>query len=50
MLKRKHKKKKKTRNLWKPATAAMQGPHNVLEIGNCTVIHCGAGGVSLVDL
>ena len=32
-----------------PATAAMHGPHNVFDIGHCTVIHCDAGGVSLVD-
>ena len=27
----------------------MHGPHNVFDIGHCTVIHCDAGGVSLVD-
>ena len=32
-----------------PAIAAMHGPHSVFEIGHCTVIHCDAGGVSLVD-
>ena len=33
----------------KPAFAAMHGPHSALDIGHCTVIHCNAGGVSLVD-
>ena len=33
----------------KPAAAAMDGPHSVFDIGNCTVIHCDARGVSLVD-
>ena len=33
----------------KPAFAAMHGPHSVFDIGKCTFIHCGAGGVSLVD-
>ena len=32
-----------------PAIAAMHGPHSALYIGHCTVIHCDAGGVSLVD-
>ena len=32
-----------------PALAAMHGPHSVSDIGDCTVIHCDAGGVSLVD-
>ena len=32
-----------------PAIAAMYGPHSVFDIGHCTVIHCYAGGVSLVD-
>ena len=27
----------------------MHGPHSVFDIGHCTVIHCDAGGVSLVD-
>ena len=33
----------------KPAIAAMHGPHNVFDIDHYTVIHCDAGGVSLVD-
>ena len=33
----------------KPAIAAMHGQHSVFNIGHCTVIHCDAGGVSLVD-
>ena len=41
------------RDLWKiipkPAIAAMHGRHSVFDIGHCTVIHCDAGGVSLVD-
>ena len=32
-----------------PAIAAMHGPHSVFDIGHYTVIHCDAGGVSLVD-
>ena len=32
--------------LWKPAIAAMHGPHSVFDIGQCTVVHCDAGGVS----
>ena len=32
-----------------PAIAAMHGPHSVFDIGHCTVIHCDAGGASLVD-
>ena len=32
-----------------PAIAAMHGPHSVFDIGQCTVIHCDAGCVSLVD-
>ena len=32
----------------KPAIAAMHGPHSVFD-GHCKVIHCDAGGVSLVD-
>ena len=35
--------------LYEPAIAAMHGPHSVFDIGQCTVIHCDAGGVSLVD-
>ena len=31
------------------AIAAMHGPHNVFDIGYCTVILSDAGGVSLVD-
>ena len=31
------------------AIAAMHGPHSVFDIGKCMVIHCDAGGVSLVD-
>ena len=27
----------------------MHGPHSVSDIGLCMVIHCDAGGVSLVD-
>ena len=33
----------------KPAIAAMHGPHGVFDFGHCTVIHCDAGGVSLVN-
>ena len=33
----------------KPAIAVMHGPHSVFDNGHCTVIHCGTGGVSLVD-
>ena len=33
----------------KPTIAAMYGPQSVFDIGHCTVIHCDAGGVSLVD-
>ena len=33
----------------KLAIAAMHGPHSVFDIGHCTVIHCDAEGVSLVD-
>ena len=36
-------------NLKKPAIAAVHGPHNVFDTGHCTVIHCDAGGASLVD-
>ena len=32
-------------NLFKPAIAAMHGPHSVFDIGQCTVIHCDAEGV-----
>ena len=32
-----------------PAIAAMHGPHSVFDICHCTVVHCDAGGVSLVD-
>ena len=32
-----------------PAIAAMHGPHSGFDIGHCTVIHCDAGGWSLVD-
>ena len=30
------------------AIAAMYGPHSIFDFGLCTVIHCNAGGVSLV--
>ena len=33
----------------KTSFAAMHGPHSVFNIGHCTVIHCDAGGVSMVD-
>ena len=33
----------------KSAIAAMHSPHSVFDIGHCSVIHCDAGGVSLVD-
>ena len=33
----------------KTAIAAMHGPHSVFDIGHCTVIHSGAGRVSLID-
>ena len=37
-------------NWWvKPAFAAMHGLHSVFNIGDCTVIHCNARGVSLID-
>ena len=32
-----------------PAVAAMHGPHSVFDVGQCTVIHCHAEGMSLVD-
>ena len=32
-----------------PAFAAVHGPHSVFDLGHCTVIHCDAGCVSLVD-
>ena len=32
-----------------PAIAAMHGPHSVFDIDHCNVIHCDAGGVSLVN-
>ena len=35
--------------LLEPAIATMHGPHSVFDIVHCTVIHCDAGGVSLVD-
>ena len=34
---------------YKPAVTAMHGPHSVFDIGQCTVIHCDARGVSLID-
>ena len=34
----------------KQASAAMHGPpHSVVDIGHCTVMHCDAGGMSMVD-
>ena len=33
----------------KPAIAAMHDPHSVFDIGHGTVIHCDAGGVTLVE-
>ena len=39
----------RTHSNQKPAFAAMHGPHSVFDIGHCTVIHCDAGGVSLID-
>ena len=33
----------------KTAIAAMHGPHIVFDTGHCTVIHCDAEAVSLVD-
>ena len=33
----------------KQTTAAMHGPHSVFDIGNCTVKHSDAAGVSLAD-
>ena len=33
----------------KPAIAAMYSPHSVFDIGDCTVVHCDAGGVSMVE-
>ena len=33
----------------KPAISAMHGLHSFFCIGHCIVIHCDAGGVSLVD-
>ena len=38
-----------SRTSLKPAIGAMHSPHSVFDIGHCTVIHCDAGGVSLVD-
>ena len=35
--------------LYQPAIAAMHGPHSVFDIGHGMVIHCDAGGVSLID-
>ena len=35
--------------LFKPAIAAVHCPQSVFDIGHCAVIHCDAGGVSLVD-
>ena len=35
--------------LGESAIAAMHGPHSIFDIGHCTVIHCNAGGMSLVD-
>ena len=35
--------------IWKPAIAAMHGPRSVFNTGCCTITHCDAGGVSLVD-
>ena len=32
-----------------PAIATMHGSHSVFDIGHCTVIHCDAGGLSLID-
>ena len=32
-----------------PAIVAMHSLHSVFDIGHCMVIHCDAGGVSLVD-
>ena len=34
--------------IFNPAIAAMHSPRSVFDIGHCTVIHCDAGGVSLV--
>ena len=36
-------------SILQPAIAAMHGTQSVFDIGLCTVIHCDAGGVSLVD-
>ena len=33
----------------KPPIAAMHGQQSVFDIGHCTIIHCDAEGVSLVD-
>ena len=32
-----------------PVIAAIHGPHSVFHIGHCTVKHCDAGGVLLLD-
>ena len=37
------------KSMIQPAIAAMHGPHRVFDISHCTVIHCDAEGVSLVD-
>ena len=42
-------KKKSWRNNFEPAIADIHGPHSVVDIGHCTVIHSGARGASLVD-
>ena len=31
------------------AISAMHGPHSVFDFGHCTVIHCDAGGMSLIE-
>ena len=36
-------------HIQQPAIAAMHGPHSVFDIGHCTVIHCDAGDMLLVD-
>ena len=40
---------KEDKLLFQPPIAALHGPHSIFDIGHCTVIHCDAGGVSLVD-
>ena len=42
-------KRGKTKKGREPAITAMHGPHSVFDFGHCTVIHCDAGGMSLIE-